>query len=229
MGQQVVISEQTEFPSFVLSVPIYDERGEIKGILAVGMSVDELSERVTNMRTGNTGFTFLLDSKGKVIAHQHRDHATMRKDYSMHQGFKALTEAGETRIEYIDKDRDVRVIAFMAETDHGWVLITQQDYDEVFRDLKKANRNALLLLAVSLIGVFIASYLVSRRISKPVLKLARITHDASAGQFDALRGNIVEASRTDEIGELARAIERLAISLRTALRRLGRVTKKKSQ
>jgi methyl-accepting chemotaxis protein len=225
MGQQVVISEYTEYPSFVLSVPIHDEQGEIKGILAAGMSVEELSERVTNMRTGNTGFTFLLDRKGRVIAHQHRDHATLRKDYSMHQAFTAITGTGEARIEYIDDDRDVRVIAFMAETDHGWVLVTQQDHNEVFKDLDRANRNALILLAITLTGVFVAAFIVSRRISKPVLNLANIAHDASTGQFDSLKGKLVEASRKDEIGELARAIERLAISLRTAMRRLAKIRK----
>jgi methyl-accepting chemotaxis protein len=229
MGQQVVISEHTVYPSFVLSVPVRDEHGEIIGILAAGMSVDELSERVTSMRTGDTGFTFLLDKKGKVIAHQHQNHAAMRKDYGMHPAFKALTEAGEARIEYIDEDRDVRVIAFMAETNHGWVLITQQDYDEVFRDLDTANRNALILLVVTLTGVLVTSYLVSRRISKPVLTLAKVSHNASTGQFDSLKGKIVEARRTDEIGELARAIERLAISLRTALRRRAKTPPTQSQ
>jgi methyl-accepting chemotaxis protein len=229
IGQQVVISEHTKYPSFVLSVPIHDERGEIKGILAAGMSVDELSERITSMRTGDTGFTFLLDKKGKVIAHQHQNHADMRKDYDMHPAFKALTEAGETRIEYIDEGRDVRVIAFMAKTNQGWVLITQQDYDEVFRDLDTANKNALILLVVTLTVVFVTSYLVSRRISKPVLTLAKVSHNASTGQFDSLKGKIVEARRTDEIGELARAIERLAISLRTALRRRAKTLPTQSQ
>ena len=57
-----------------------------------------------------------------------------------------------------------------------------------------------------------------RRLTRPIRRLTRIADGISRGQLDAAIG---ETKRSDEIGSLARAIERLRASVKLAVERLG--------
>jgi len=68
VGQEVVISRTTGQPAVILSVPVW-RLDKVVGVLAVGTSVTEVSTTITNVKIGQTGFAFLVDDQGKVIAH----------------------------------------------------------------------------------------------------------------------------------------------------------------
>ena len=67
-------------------------------------------------------------------------------------------------------------------------LITQQDYAEAYAPIEEANRNALILLGVTVLFVALVSYLVARRFSRPIRNLTQIADNIS-------RGNLAPASR----------------------------------
>ncbi len=102
----------------------------------------------------------------------------------------------------------------------GWVLVTQQDHDEAFGAIKSANRNAILTLVITLSVVLVIAYVLSRRLTGPIQRLTGIANEASLANFSALDTDMAEKYRSDEVGELARSVERLAVSLRVAIGRL---------
>ena len=105
----------------------------------------------------------------------------------------------------------------MQKTKHGWIMVAQQSYNEAFAAIRLANRNALILLAATLVFVIIIAYLISQRLAKPIRRLTAIADEISLGKLDA---NIVDMDRKDEIGNLAHAISRLGTSVRLAMERL---------
>ena len=220
MGQQVLIGKTTGLPGLALAVPIHDDAGEVKGILTISMATAVLSAYVTNLRIGETGHAFLLDRKGKVIAHQSMEDSTFRKDFSEHPAYKAFITEGKQSLVYRNEKRNRKVIAYMKGTEAGWTLITEQDYEEAFGPIASANRNAIATLAISLSAVLIIAFVLSRRLTQPIRHLTSIANEASLARFSAVDGGLTEKGRGDEIGELARSVERLAVSLRVALKRL---------
>src|SRR5262244_3466990 len=68
MGQEVVISRTTGQPAVILSVPIW-RLDKVLGVLAVGTSISDVTTTIANAKIGQTGFVFLVDDGGKVIAH----------------------------------------------------------------------------------------------------------------------------------------------------------------
>src|SRR6266540_733866 len=68
MGQEVVISRTTGQPAVILSVPIW-QLDKVLGVLAVGTSISDVTTTIANAKIGQTGFVFLVDEQGKVIAH----------------------------------------------------------------------------------------------------------------------------------------------------------------
>ena len=223
MGQQVLIGKTTGLPGFALAVPIRGKEGGLKGMLSISMTTAVLSAYVTNMRIGDTGYAFLLDAEGKVIAHQSMQDSNFRKDFSEHPAFVALTRQGKSSLVYRDEQRNAAVVAYMKRTDVGWILVTQQNYAEAFSAIASTNKNAIATLIITLSVVLIVAYILSRRLTRPIRRLTGIANEASLANFSAVDGNMAEKDRSDEIGELARSVQRLAVSLRVAIARLQKM------
>jgi methyl-accepting chemotaxis protein len=68
-----------------------------------------------------------------------------------------------------------------------------------------------------MVSVIVVAYLLARRLSTPIRNLTVIADEISRGNLGA---KIAETGRSDEIGALARAIERMGVSLQMAFDRL---------
>jgi len=222
MGKQVLIGKTSGKPALVLSVPIKADGGDLKGVLAIAMTIAEVSERITSTRIGTTGYAFLVDDEGKVIAHPSQNLTNTRQDLSADPAVAAaLSNSAEI---LVFDDTGTKVIARMQRTKDDWILVVRQEYDEAFSAVAETNRNSGVLLIATLVVVFIVAVVFSRRLSVPVLKLAEFADALSHGKLDA---TVDEVSRSDEIGSLANAIVRLGASIRLAMERLNRRAKKR--
>ncbi len=210
-GQEVVISRTTGQPAVILSVPIW-KLDKVLGVLAVGTSISDVTTTIANAKIGQTGFVFLVDDQGKVIAHPNA-----RGSLKAHPAVVALGGDPKKQLVYTDA-AGKRIIAFAERTKYGWTLVAQQDYEEAYQPLAEANRKALILLGVTVLFVLLASYALAGRLTRPIRRLTQISDGISRGNLGAA---IAETRRSDEIGSLARAIERLRASVKLAVDRLS--------
>jgi methyl-accepting chemotaxis protein len=215
LGKQVVISKTTGKPSLILSAPIHGPGRQLAGVIAMGTSLTDISETITKSSIGSTGFAFLLDEDGKVVAHQKQEYTNTMADLSKHPAF--LGRSAETARLVTFDDNGRKVIAHARKTKQGWTLVAQQDHDEAFSALSEANRNALILLAITLLTVSYVAYLLAQRLSRPIRHLTAVADEISRGQLDI---KIEELNRRDEIGALAAAIDRMGVSIRMSLQKL---------
>lgn len=224
LGQQVVISKTNNKPALILAVPIralpttgYSAPGAVVGVLAMGMSIGDMSQRISNLRLGQTGYAFLLDEKGKVVAHQKEEYANTSADFSKHPAFLGRPTEGLAKLTYDDGGK--QVIAYVQKTIHGWTLVAQQDHQEVYAGAREANIRSLTLLVITLVVVILVAYLFSRGMANPVKNLTQVADMMSRGKVVV---RIRETTRSDEIGALAGAIDRMGVALRLAMDRLAK-------
>jgi len=93
--------------------------------------------------------------------------------------------------------------------------IVQQEYEEAFSTLNQAKEQAIILLAITLLAVIVLALSLAKRLVSPIQHLTVVADDMSRGRI-GLDTPLEEARRNDEIGDLARAFERVSISLRTS-------------
>lgn len=210
MGRQVVISKTNGRPAFILSVPITNRGLQRVGVLAVAMAIDELSRKITAVRIGNTGYAFLVDDKANVIAHP-----AARGNLAAHPAVVALGDQPKKKVVFMDAGK--AVVAYAQKTEQGWMVVAQQDYADAYAPLQEANRSALVLLVASVVFVGLLSSLLASRLTRPIRHLTEIADEISHGR---LAEEIEEVNRSDEIGGLARAIDRLKSSVAVAMKRL---------
>ena len=214
-GKQILIGKTSGQPAMVLSTGIFDDAGNLKGVLAQAMTLSELSGTIVSNRVGQTGFTFLVDEKGEVIAHPDAEMTRSRVDLSKHNALQALKQ-GQAASVFEDLNGE-KVVAVANKTAQGWTMVSQQNYAEAYQLIKGENQKALTLLIVTLVVVFVIALLVSRWLTAPIRSLTEIADKYSQGQLEL---EISGLDRKDEIGQLSQAIERLGTSIRMAISRL---------
>jgi methyl-accepting chemotaxis protein len=186
------------------------------GVVAMAMKLDDISKVIKDTRIGQTGYALLLDAENKVIATgmagQPSDAVQDMKNHP------ALKVDGITRAPTVYRKEDgKRVVAYVHKLPQDWTLIVEQDYAEAYAPLERLELGARVLIGVSCALVIIIAALLGKTLTRPINQLIAVAEQLSKGQFqDAIPGT----GRGDEIGALARAIDRLGLSIRLAMDRL---------
>jgi methyl-accepting chemotaxis protein len=213
---QNLIGKTSKKPALVLAVPI-SNNGETVGVLAAAMTRDAISKRIATWRQGKTGYAFLVDENGKVIAHQIPAFVQKEKDLSANPLVKAADANNLGLVEFKGADGK-REIGFARKTDFGWTLAIQQAKEEAFQSLQEAQNFALILLGATFVTVVIIALLASRAIVQPIRTLTEAANRISVGEL----GVEIKTKSRDEIGDLAEAITRMQDSIRLSIERLRR-------
>ncbi len=76
-GLEAAVGKTSGLPAFILAVPIYRD-GQAVGALSAALLIEDISKQIVDSSIGRTGFAFLLDAKGRVVAHPEKEFARVR-------------------------------------------------------------------------------------------------------------------------------------------------------
>jgi methyl-accepting chemotaxis protein len=215
-SQELVLSRTLKKPAFILCQALSAPNVSFtqSGALCIGSTVSDLSESVVKTKIGKTGYAMLLDGSNKVIAHGKP--GVLKEQLQDLSSEPVVTEAIYDR-PYFYQNGNKQMIAYMKAAGSGWNLIITQEYEDAYSALDVAKRSSLILLFVTVLLSVVMSYFMARLLARPIQKLTAIANDIRKGK---LYNSIDESARSDEIGELARAIEKMSISISIAFKKL---------
>jgi methyl-accepting chemotaxis protein len=217
---QTLVGRTTQKPALILAVPIIRD-GQVVGSLCSAMHVEDISNNIVRWKAGKTGYAFLVDQTGKVVAHQVEEHVKSEKVLNAHP-LIANFKKGQYGLQQF-KEGGSDKVGFVRDTLWGWKVAIQQDDEEVFASLHEANMFALALLGITIALVLIVAVLAGRSIVRPIQVLTQAAERISTGDLEVQ----IEVKSKNEIGELAVAIGRMQDSIRFAIDRLRRYREKK--
>lgn len=214
---QTLIGKTSKKPALVLAVPI-KQGDRLVGVMAAAMSIDDISKSVANWRKGDTGYAFLVDETGKVVAHQIPQYVLTQKKLNNHPLVMNYRQNKRAQaVSFIDEN-GVSQQGYIRGNKFGWVLAIQQSSDEVFDAYRSTARFAIYVLGGTVLLVLLVAYLAGRSITRPINELTDIAERMSMGELNIK----VQVKSKDEIGQLAQAISRMQTSLSMAIERLRR-------
>ena len=88
----VSFSKATGKPVVQLAGPILSVQNEVVGVLAIIVKVDYLIDAVTKVKVGETGYAYMVDKNGIIIAHPNRD-LILKLDLKSTPGMEKVTKA----------------------------------------------------------------------------------------------------------------------------------------
>ena len=187
--------------------------------MAGAMTIDEISRYIARWRKGQTGFAFLIDEKGKVVAHQVNEFVVKQKNLSKYPLISAYRKGKwTTHTTEFDDEKGVPHYGHVRKIKRGWAIALQQENAEVFEPLKRVQNFAIILLVATVVIVSLIAWISARAIVTPITKLTDVAERMSLGDLNMQ----INIPSKDEIGLLAQAIKRMQTSLRLAMERLRR-------
>lgn len=214
VAHEVVLSRTTGKPSLILSVPVKMPERAAVGVLRFTSNLSDISQAVIDVRIGSTGHVFLVDASGKLIAHG--DTTKVSQDLQDMREHPAVKGGVGQQIVYTEDGKSI--LAKAHNLRFGWRLVVHQDYDEAFASLWEARHNALTVLVAAVGIALLLAWLVARGLSRPIRQLTEVADIYSRGELEA---TIPGLTRGDEIGALARAVDRLGFSFKMAMKQLS--------
>ena len=200
----VVISKSTGKPIAVACVPIKGFGGKFTGALGLVIKADYLTQLVADRQIGETGYGYMINDKGTVIAHPKSD-LILKLDVNTINEMSSINKrmlAGETGVaEYTFKGVP-KIAGFAPVGVNGWSISVPQDQDE-FLAASHAIRNAnviVTLAAVLIVGVIVL--FAARAIVSPINAAVAGLKDIAQGEGDLTMR--LEVKSRDEVGELAK-------------------------
>ena len=216
MSWQTVVGRTSNVPALVIAVPIREDHRVI-GVLAAAMTVEDISKQIATWKRGATGYAFLIDEKGNVIAHPTAQLVQKRENLNSYPLIAEFRRKGWTTLTTLfTAPNGEGALGHARSNNLGWILALQQEEREVFDSLNVLQNFALALLAVTALLAAAIAWFSARAIAKPVMKLTDAAERMSMGDLNVR----IDVRSGDEIGLLAQAIGRMQTSLRMAMERL---------
>ena len=209
-----------------ISTPIV-EKNELVGVVIAGLAMTKLNE-ITTDRTGlgKTGEIYLVNKDGYMITPSRFLDDTF---------LKQKLDTGRTRNYFEDAEVQGHDKAFLSRNYLGldvlrvnthipemeWSLLAEMSEKEAFAPVATLIHVMLSLLAVLSVTGIITSILISRTITKPIVKLHQGTEEIMKGNLDYKVGT----KARDEIGQLSGAFDSMTAELKKSKEELEKYSK----
>ncbi len=228
----------------------YDENGQPRGVLAADITLKSMQDDIISMKIGETGYAFLLDNKGNIIAHpKYNEINTKPLESATGDYLQAIRDIvskpeGLTTAHIDDK---LCYIAYSKLPTTKWSLAVVVEVDEIIKPavetkkqideyteqtqgyITKTLREVLIVLvivlAVSAMIILVCSYLLSKTITNPIKILLSKVVKIGEGDLDTQ----IDDRGKDEIAELAKAFNKMTIDLKTYIKNISKITAEKER
>lgn len=202
-----------------VSAPVKRD-GNLIGVVSMDVSIKVLLDSLNQVGQNENGtYLFLVDSQGNIIVHQNesflpKDEAlTNVKDVP--NGIYQTSSANDSFRLIKDYDGALKYIKFVTIDGANWQLGMVVP-DDVFKEgLSQLIEFSLLIIVLAIIIVIIASLLIGKHISRPIVYLTETINRIKDLNLTKLNDKKYVAIMSDktEIGTIARAVENLRQNL----------------
>jgi len=212
----VVKSKASGKPVLVASAPIFSESKKFAGIIGIAMNIEFLSGKIASVKTGQTGYAFMVDKTGLIIAHPNEKHI-LETNLTKTKGMEEIMQrmlAGEAGVDDYTFEGIDKIAGYAPVSLTGWSIgVTQPSVE--FLAAAHSIRNVILLigsifLALTIVGVLFFA----RSISKPVNAVIEGLNEG-ADQVASASGQVSSAGQSlaEGASEQAASIEETSSSL----------------
>jgi methyl-accepting chemotaxis protein len=201
---EMTFSKATGKPVSGAFAPIMSETGEVIGVLGTVIKAEYFTSLIANRKIGQTGYGYMTDSKGLVLAHP-KTELVLKLNGTNLEGMKKLNrlmQEGKTGVEEYVFRGVPKIAGFAPVGMNGWSIGATQDQDE-FLAASHSIRNTNIAIAL-LAGLVVAVIILfsARAIVRPINAAVAGLKDIAQGEGDLTMR--LQVSSRDEAGELAR-------------------------
>src|SRR6516162_2300434 len=192
------------------------QSGRNAGVTVAEVNLKLIWDVITAIKIGKTGYAYVVDGDGRLIAHPDISRVLRNTDLS---GLPQVATARGTPAAAVDPAAIVRNLdghrvlsASAAIPKLGWLVFVEQPISEALAPLYNSVLETGLLLALGLVVAIFAGLLLARRMTGPIRELDTGAARIGAGALD----HRITVHTGDELEELAERFNRMAADLQSS-------------
>jgi adenylate cyclase len=209
-----------------LTVAISGNRPSV-GVVVAEINLKLIWDAISAIRVGETGFAFVLDGSGRLVAHPDINLVLRGGDEATLKPFQAIREAvgraGQGFATGLDGQGNAVAAAAAPVAGPGWMVVVEQPLSEAFGPIYAALRRTAGLLLAGAAFAGLLAYVLARRMTEPIRQLEEGTQRIGAGQFD----HRIQIGTGDEFQRLADSFNTMAAELVVSQEHQERIAKLK--
>ena len=215
----VIKSKKTGNAVVTVCAPIMSNSSGFVGSLVLVLKMDFVADKVSAIKFGRTGFSFMCDKSATIIAHPKKD--LVGFNVSQQEGLKKIVAemtALKTGSDVYTFQGSKKLSGYAPVEISGWSVGVTQDIDELLAP-SRSLRNYILLTGFIFLAVTIAIvFFFSRSVSSPIRRIAHHLNDASeevasaSSQVSAASQHLAEGSseQSSSLEETASSMEEMS-------------------
>ncbi|MCZ0703007.1 methyl-accepting chemotaxis protein [Natronobacillus azotifigens] len=212
----------------VTSVPIVED-GQVTGVIVAVGDADFLSVIVEDIQVGESGYAYMIDDTGTVVAHRDREMirdffnpiALSEEDSSLSSVATQFEDilASEAGVDSYTFRGNHLYIGYANVGDTGWNLVVTADEQEVLSSVNDLQRTAIIMVAGAVLIAIILTFIVGSGISKPIRLVSQSAEQI--GRLDLSQDIDPSLLKSkDEVGQLAASLQAVTENMRRIIRQI---------
>jgi methyl-accepting chemotaxis protein len=206
-----VVSKVTAKPTTPVAVPVLDG-STVVGVVFAVLKIDFLNELVAGQKIGKSGYAFVIDRNGLVIAH--KDAGNVFKLNALETAgvsdFAKNMVAGKTAVDDYVMNGVPKVAGYAPINATGWSIALTLPTGEYLAASNEVRTIVFLVGAIAIVAAFLIYLLFSRTITKPLTRGVLFAQTVAGGDFSQR----LDITRRDEVGMLADALNTMSARLK---------------
>ncbi|WP_410506316.1 methyl-accepting chemotaxis protein [Haloimpatiens sp. FM7315] len=187
-----------------------DKNGEVLGVFAMDVNMENFVRKYKDKKIGNTGYIFIADKKSICISHPKKDF--IGKSLAGEGFFKSMpkTPEGEYVYDYGNKEEFINY-----ETNHKtlWKIAVSFNKSEISKYISSIKNITYMLILISLIFAVVFALAISRSITQPLGILEKGIIKAASGDLS----ETIEIKSKDEFGTIGKSFNEMINGLKDLL------------
>jgi len=179
----------------VITVPIYDENGNARDILAATIDGFTMCDAVWHIVVGQTGTCSIINSKGVTIADPDKTLVQNQFDViqeaiqnpafaSLSAFVQTMLNAKDTAIGYYEYNKIQRIASYAAMKTTGWKIAVYAPIHELMGTVSSLRRSLYIIGIIILVITLGVVYIVTNGIVTPIRKLVEALQNIAQGEGD---------------------------------------------
>lgn len=205
-----------------IATPIRSSSGELRGVLAMDLLLDTITQLVNSEKIGESGYAFLMDANGVFLAHP--DEKLLNTKITDIAGLQGVSNAMLTKdlgYEKYTYNGQNKIMVFQKMEGTSWILAVTIGEDEVYAELTQLRMSFVMILLVLLAIIITVAVIVSNIITKPIKEMTVAARQVASGELSIQ----IKNKGAKEIRELATAFNDMSNNIRNLVLEISNAAK----
>jgi methyl-accepting chemotaxis protein len=217
------IDEDSNMPIIILAIPIESMVSGRSGVIAVDLRLDRLFYLTKDMKMGETGYSYVVDKQGNIIAHPQFKEKVLTKQNALELGVKGVASVieGKNDVEiYQDTEGRKVVGGYAPVASTQWGVLVEQQYSEITSQGRAALMRTIVISLVIIILSILGSGVFARAFTKPITDMLKVVNKIKEGKLTER----IDVNAKNEVGLLQQAFNDMVDSLSQLIQDVSRAS-----